>query len=223
MSEGHYSSLNLGLSTEDEESAVLENRMRLLRSIGGDPTRASMCRQVHGSTITRADAAGIHEPRGHPESDGLWTDRVGEAVVVLSADCLPIALCRLGEHPAVAAVHAGWRGIVGGVIEAAVDTLGSGDIVGVIGPGIGRCCYETGTDIALQFSERFGQDVVTSGNRLDLALCARRALEHAAVQIVDTVERCTSCEDRMFFSHRRDNGVTGRQGLVALIEDVSAA
>lgn len=217
VSFGAFSSLNLGLATEDEEPAVLENRKRLLHALRADVTRASMCRQIHGATVTKASPTGIGERHDHPERDGLWTDRSGEPVVVLSADCVPVALCRTTREPAIAAVHAGWRGLLSGVVEAAVEALGSTALMASIGPAIGRCCYDVSDELAGRFSARFGRDVV-SGTRLDLALSARRQLEQAGVASIDDVGLCTACNPGLFFSHRRDAGVTGRQGLVALIE-----
>ena len=185
--------------------------------MGVDAKRASMCRQVHGTTVTRAERLGIEAPRSHPERDGVWTDRAEEAVMVLSADCLPIALCRAGPKPAIAAVHAGWRGLLAGVVQSAAEALGSTELHASIGPGIGVCCYEVGAEVAEPFRDRFGTDV-TRGRHLDLKVAARRALEELGVAEVHTVDACTSCDQTLFFSHRRDRGRTGRQGLVAFIE-----
>ena len=217
VSEGPYASLNLGLLTDDRPDAVFENRRRLLASAGVGAERASMCRQVHGARVTRAEGGGIAAPHEHPERDGVWTDRAGEAVVVLSADCLPIALCRGGPQPAIAAVHAGWRGLLGGVLDAAVRELGSAALHAALGPAIGRCCYEVGSEVAGPFRARFGADVARAGH-LDLRLAARLALEQLGVEKIETVDLCTACDEGRFFSHRRDGGVTGRQGLVAYIE-----
>jgi len=221
VSTGAFASLNLGLATDDKDVAVLDNRERLLAALDADVTRAAMCRQVHGATVSRASATGIHEPYEHPERDGLWTDRSMEPVVVLSADCVPVALCRPGTRPAIAAVHAGWRGLLAGVLEATVDALESTALVASIGSAIGRCCYDVSRDLAGQFSARFGRDV-TRKSQLDLALSARRALEQAGVRTIQNVDLCTACNPKLFFSHRRDAGVTGRQGLVAFIEEATA-
>ncbi len=218
VSEGSFASLNLGLATDDSETAVLENRTRLLAALEADVSRASMCRQVHGATVSRGVPTGIDKPYEHPERDGVWTDGRMQPLVVLSADCVPVALCRPGTMPAVAAVHAGWRGLLGGVVDAAARALESTTLIASIGPAIGRCCYEVSSDLAGEFRARFGRDVA-SGNQVDLVLSARRALEGAGVTVVETVDLCTACDSRLFFSHRRDAGTTGRQGLVAFIED----
>lgn len=220
VSEGAFSSLNLGLMTEDDPGAVFENRERLLAGLGVDATRASMCRQMHGTTVSRADALGVERPREHPERDGVWTDQPREPLLVLSADCLPIALCRAGSPPAIAAVHAGWRGLIDGVLESACTSLGDGRLAASIGPSIGPCCYEVGDEVAGPFAARFGSDVM-QGRKLDLRLAARRALEPLGVAQIETIDVCTACDQRRFFSHRRDEGRTGRQGLVVFIEEGS--
>ena len=217
-SEDAYASLNLGLRTDDRPEAVFENRRRLFRGLGVDPSRASMRRQVHGNVVARAHAAGVEAARDHPEGDGVWTDRPMEPVLVLSADCVPIALCRQGSSPAVAAVHAGWRGLIGGVLDSAIASLGTAALHASIGPSIGPCCYEVGSEVAEPFRARFGHGV-TSGRQLDLRAAARRALEALGVRQITTIDECTACEEDRFFSHRRDQGQTGRQGLVAFIEN----
>jgi YfiH family protein len=139
----------------------------------------------------------------------------GVAPVVLVADCLPIALAADG---AVAMVHAGWRGLAGGVIAEgmrAVRGLGAeGDVVAAIGPGAGVCCYEVGEEVHAAFAGH--GDAVRDGRNLDLKAIARRELEAAGVAEVHDVDLCTMCGDpSLFFSHRRDGGVTGRQAGVA--------
>jgi hypothetical protein len=86
----------------------------------------------------------------------------------------------------------------------------------MVGPGIGPCCYEVGEEVAAPFRERFGEDVVRDG-RLDLWTSAERALRAAGVGHVERLDRCTACEPETFFSHRRDRGVTGRQGVIAYV------
>jgi hypothetical protein len=135
----------------------------------------------------------------------------------MSADCLPIALARTdASKPAVAVLHAGWRGLLNGIVADGARALGPGALAAAIGPGIGPCCYEVGEEVAIRFRERFGEDVVREG-RLDLWTSAERALGAAGVELVDRFDRCTACEPEMFFSHRRDNGRTGRQGVIAYV------
>ena len=135
----------------------------------------------------------------------------------MSADCLPIVLVRTGPtKPAVAVLHAGWKGLLAGIVASGAQALAGGGLTAAIGPGIGPCCYEVGEEVAAPFRERFGDDVVRE-SRLDLWMSAERALRAAGVEQVDRVDRCTACEPETFFSHRRDAGRTGRQGVIAYV------
>jgi polyphenol oxidase len=160
--------------------------------------------------VRRAAASG--EP-----GDGLWTDAPGEPLLVFTADCLPIALVRAnGGPPVVAALHAGWRGLLAGIVESAISVLGGGTLAAAIGPGIGPCCYEVGEDVAASYRVHFGDEVARNG-RLDLWSAAERALRAARVADVHRTDLCTACNPERFFSHRRDDGSTGRQGMIAYV------
>ena len=211
VSEGAFASLNLGLATKDVPEHVHENRRRALAAIGGDAATLALNRQVHGARVVRARPGS----RGEVEADALWTDEPGLPIGALSADCVPIAIARVGDdRRALAVVHAGWRGLLAGVVPAAASTLG-GKLAAAVGPAIGPCCYEVGEEVARPLQAAFGSDVVRDG-RADLPLAAERALRTAGVAAVDVLAPCTSCDGR-FFSHRRDAGVTGRQGVLGLL------
>jgi YfiH family protein len=212
VSEGPYASLNLGRKSGDDVGCVDENRRRMCDAIGADLEKLALNYQVHSARVLRAAPA----MRGE-HADGLWTDEPGLPILAMSADCLPIVLALAGtDEPAVAVLHAGWKGLLAGIVEAGVGGLGSGTLTAAIGPGIGPCCYEVGEEVAMPFRERFGNDVVRE-NRLDLWTSAERALRDAGVQQVDRFDRCTACEPETFFSHRRDAGRTGRQGVIAYV------
>jgi YfiH family protein len=217
VSDGPYASLNLGILTDDEPDRVVENRRRLTARVGVDPETATMAWQVHGADVVRADGRGVARP-GTPleRCDGLWTEEPGRALMLLTADCLPVALARTNGTPRLAVLHVGWRGLLGGVVAAGARALGGGPFAAAIGPGIGPCCYGVGDEVAAPFRERFGGDVL-SGRNLDLAEATERTLRAAGADSVERVRRCTSCEEELFFSHRRDRGVTGRQGVVAAL------
>jgi YfiH family protein len=217
VSEGAFSSLNLGVRTEDEPAHVIENRKRLCAAVDVDPDGATMAWQRHGATVARADARGVVVPGTvYEHCDGLWSDEPGRGMLLLTADCLPIALVRRRGDPAVAILHAGWRGLLAGIAAAGVRALGGKDVVAAVGPGIGPCCYEVGEEVATPFVEAFGADVVRDRN-LDLWTSAERALRAAGCARVDRFDLCTSCESHRFFSHRRDAGRTGRQGVIACV------
>jgi polyphenol oxidase len=217
VSEGAFASLNLGIRTEDDAAHVVENRRRLCDAVDADPDGATMAWQRHGATVRRAQPRGVVTPGTvYEHCDGLWTDERGRAMLLLTADCLPIAIARRSGAPALGILHAGWRGLLSGVVGAGVRALGSGDVAAAIGPGIGPCCYEVGEEVAAPFREAFGDDVVRDGH-LDLWTSAERALRAAGCVEVERLDRCTSCESETFFSHRRDRGRTGRQGVIAYV------
>jgi polyphenol oxidase len=210
VSEGPYASLNLGRKSGDVPARADENRRIACDAIGADVEKLALNFQVHSACVLRA-APGM---RGE-HADGLWTDEPGLPILAMSADCLPIVLARVGK-PGVAVLHAGWRGLLAGIVAAGTDALGGEKLVAAVGPAIGPCCYEVGDEVAAPFRARFGDDVVR-GSRLDLWTSAERALLAAGVERVDRFDRCTFCEPETFFSHRRDAGITGRQGVIAYV------
>src|SRR3954454_499144 len=218
VSEGPFTSLNLGILTEDDHAAVVRNRRILCDAIGADPDGATMAWQRHGANVTRADARGIVMPGTvYDHCDGLWSDEPGRAMLLLTADCMPIALARTeGDTPAVGILHAGWRGLLAGIVAGGVRALAARSLAAAIGPSIGPCCYEVGEEVSTPFREAFGEDVVR-GDKLDLWTAAERALRAAGVDRVDRADLCTSCNADRFFSHRRDHGRTGRQGVIAYV------
>jgi purine-nucleoside/S-methyl-5'-thioadenosine phosphorylase / adenosine deaminase len=211
VSSGPYESLNLGFLTDDERAAVAHNRASLAESLG---VRFAYGRQVHGTYVRTATAAS-DEGTMPEEADGTATSMPGVAPMVLTADCLPIAIAGDGV---VAMVHAGWRGLAEGVIAEAVSAVralgASGPLAAAIGPGAGPCCYEVGDEVRSAFYAE-GPDVRSERN-LDLKAIASRQLERSGVSDVHDLGLCTICADpSLFFSHRRDDGLTGRQAGVA--------
>ena len=211
VSTGPFASLNLGLLTDDIASNVHENRRRLCASVGADVDRLAMNRQVHAATVNRAEPGLLGR-----EGDGLWTDEPRLPMVKVTADCLPIVIARANGRPALAVLHAGRGGLLEGIVAAGRAVLGDGAMTAVIGPGIGPCCYEVGEDIRDAYRARFGAAVVAR-ERLDLWTAAELALREVGVTTVERSEVCTACNPALFFSHRRDNGVTGRQGVIAYV------
>ena len=215
VSEGPYSSLNLGILTDDDPGRVVHNRELLAQAVGIDPAAVVMGWQVHGAEVAEWTAApppgrdGFARPGAELEKvDGHVTASADVALLVLVADCLPVALATPGR---VAMLHCGWRGMAGGIIERAVESF-EDPPVAAVGPGIGRCCYEIGDEVLAAFAHIDG---VAEGRKLDLRAVAEKKLRAAGVERVEQVPLCTRCRPDLFFSHRRDGGVTGRQaGLV---------
>lgn len=208
VSEPPFDRLNLGLLTDDAPDAVDENRRRLAAALGHRPERVVYALQVHGTRLI--DHAATHS-EGLPEADGHVVAEPGLAPLVFTADCLPVAL--RGPR-GVAMLHAGWRGLAGGILGAGAAAVGATDAA--VGPGIGPCCYEVGDEVLSSFGE-LGPGIAT-GRMLDLAEVARRLLRRAGVERVDSAGLCTSCHPELFFSHRRDRGRTGRQAGLAWID-----
>lgn len=211
VSEAPFDTLNLGRLTDDDPERVEENRRRLCAEVDADFARLTMNRQVHSTAVHQANAGS----RGVP-GDGLWTDEPGIPMLKFAADCLPIALARANGSPGLALLHAGWQGLLEGIVAVGVAALGPGRLAAVIGPGIGPCCYEVREDVAAPYRAEFGPGIVKEG-RLDLWSAAEHTLRVAGCESVERVDLCTSCHPDLFFSHRRDGAKTGRQGLLGVV------
>jgi len=220
VSVGRFSSLNLGALTDDEPAAVSENRRRAVTAAGGDPARATMAWQVAGAEVrevTAAPSSGVFLEPGRepfPKSDGLVTGERGRPLVLLAADCLPIAIAR-EDGSRMAVLHAGWQGLLAGIIDAGAAAVG-GPARAAVGPGAGPCCYAVRDDVGDPLRARFGDDTVRDG-KADLWLCAERALARAGISDVEAAGECTICNPGRYFSHRREQGRTGRQGVVGVL------
>ncbi len=179
-------------------------------------------RQVHGVAVAIAQQCAGQDPP--PEADAVVSEEIGVRVAVVTADCLPILLA--GDRGGVvAAVHAGWRGLAGGVISACLATLRerlgkSEGVAAVIGPHIGKCCYEVDEPVLGAFEERFSETLPRALRQtrpghaqLDLGLLAREALRAEGVEsdrIGFLAGACTACDAERFYSYRRDGPETGR-------------
>jgi purine-nucleoside/S-methyl-5'-thioadenosine phosphorylase / adenosine deaminase len=215
VSDPPYDTLNLGILTGDDRESVVENRRRLAERVGVPPERVAMGWQVHGAEVrewTEPVASRFADPDADLERvDGHVTTAEGLALLVLVADCLPVAI---SNGNTAAMLHCGWRGLAGGIVETAVRGRFDDPPVAAIGPGIGPCCYEVGPEVL----EHFDADLA-DGRMLDLRAAATRRLERAGVMWVEHVDLCTSCNPDLFFSHRRDGPETGRQAGVVVREE----
>jgi YfiH family protein len=211
-----YASLNLGVMTGDEPTKVLENRRRLCAEVEVDAEHGQMAWQQHGTVVRRAEPESLAALIDRPPCDGLWSEEPGVGMMLVAADCLPIALARIdGDRPGLALLHAGWKGLLAGIVAEGAAALGS-RVAAVIGPGIGPCCYEVQEDVAGPYRAAFGREVVLDG-RLDMWSAAEKALRAAGCDSVERTDLCTSCNADLFFSHRRDGARTGRQGVLGAV------
>ena len=233
VSEGMWSSLNLGVSRGDDPDHVRENYRRFFAAIGASGNRLARTHQVHGASVRTVTTADLHtdpcEKVGY-DADGLMTDLPGVALVVYAADCVPI----LFYDPArrcVAAVHAGWRGTAAGVATAAVDRMKnvygsrSEDILAAIGPGIGPDCFETHEDVPNAMTSAMGTGVLRhikikeNGKfTVDLKAINAMRLEQAGLDRshIAVSSLCTSCNPDKFWSHRKLG--TNRGSMAAAIQ-----
>ena len=202
--------LNLAVLTADDPASVSANRDRLAALTRIPRARTLAGLQVHGDFVRRVRE--LPDPAAPlDEADGQATVLEGVAAVVLTADCLAVALV---AREAVAILHAGWRGLAAGVLTEGVRALrelgAAGALHAAIGPAAGGCCYETGPEVHAAFAS-YGPGA-RRGDNADLKHVARRQLEDAGVSDVHDVGLCTLCApEGLFFSHRRDGERTGRQ------------
>ena len=216
VSRGAYRSLNLGILTDDEPAAVTENRRLAAEAARVAPERVAMGWQVHGTDLREwpqpAAERAYADPGGKdlPRVDGHLTSKPDIGLLVLVADCYPVAL---SDGRRLAMLHCGWRPLARGILEKAIGTFESVPAAAV-GPGIGGCCYEVGPEVLAEFEDL---DQVADGRMLDLRAVIAQRLERAGVTEVHHLDLCTSCHPDLFFSHRRDRGVTGRQAGLAVL------
>jgi YfiH family protein len=181
---------------------------RLIEALERDGLELATLRQIHSARILEAVSGDCGE------GDALISSRAGLALRVVTADCVPVLLA---SPSGIAAVHAGWRGLRSGILTAAARRLAPGQpLEAVIGPAIGGCCYEVGTEVANEVADHAGSRSVVldrgAGRRphLDLRLAARLELERAGVERITTLDACTRCDAERLWSYRRDGRGAGR-------------
>jgi YfiH family protein len=217
VSQGIYASLNCGAGSGDDAEAVRENRTRVAAHLGAADLVSA--HQVHGTTALVVEGPW---PAGRPQADAMVTATRGVALGVLTADCAPVLIAD-PQAGVVAAVHAGWRGALAGIIEAALDAMeGLGArrrcLRAAVGPCIGRGAYEVGPDFEAEFLRRdaasagfFVQDGTAARPRFDLSGYALDRLRRAGVAAAGALAACNYTLQDDFFSYRRSR-VRGEAG-----------
>ena len=198
VSQPPYDSLNVSRKVGDASEAVEENLSLIRTAMAGRP--AAWVRQVAGDHVVSVSGPGLAG-----EADALVSAAPDLCLSVAVADCVPVAL--VGERE-VGMVHSGWRGTLAGVSGKAARTLGGSGLRAYIGPSIRRCCYEVSPELAAKFAARFGEEVV-SGRHLSLQDAIRLDLERAGVEVHD-LKLCSGCRLDLFYSHRKEGPLTGR-------------
>ena len=201
-----YDSLNVSRKVGDDPEAVDENLSVIRAAMNERP--AAWVRQVAGDTVLRVSEPGLAGP-----ADALVTDEPDLCLSVAVADCVPVAL--VGERE-VGMVHSGWRGTLAGVSGKAARELGGSVVRAYIGPSIRRCCYEVSRELAAKFAAEFGDEVV-SGRHLSLQGAIRGDLEAAGVEVHD-LGLCSGCRPDLFYSHRKQKPLTGRN-LASIVRE----
>jgi polyphenol oxidase len=212
-SQAPYACFNLGDHVGDEPLAVAENR-RTLRREAALPAEPAWLAQVHGATV-----ADLDQDAPQAATDAAMTRRPGKVCAILTADCLPIVFAtETGDT--VAAAHAGWRGLAAGVIGATVHAMAAQPerLIAWLGPAIGPAHFEVGGEVREAFlsgDPGAGNAFVSAGGKFmaDLAMLARRQLEHLGVSRIYGGGECTYARADRYFSYRRD-GITGRQATL---------
>jgi len=226
-----YNSLNLGLGTEDQPANIEGNRATFTRTFDLAPHQLLTVKQVHGDGVLLID-----EPNPdlshflNIEVDAIVTNQLGIMIGILTADCFPILIWHK-KMPIIAAIHAGWRGAANGLITKVVETICShfdcqaADLEAAVGPGIGAHNYEVDRPVRDAFRQGSGhwneisKETKLGHWQLDIPLSCQLQLEQTGLKPnnIDIAEECTCCHPELFFSHRRDNGVSGRQlGFIQL-------
>lgn len=220
VSEGPYATLNLGAAVGDDLLKVQTNLGKLSDAAKLSVERLFTVNQVHGDRVLKVNGRPKAPAAPEGDADALFTETADAWVGVKTADCVPILIVDPDEKR-VAAVHSGWRGTDARISARAVEALvrEGGDasrLLAAVGPAIGPCCYAVSEALAQRFSSHFGAHVVRASDRggqtLDLPRAVAQTLMDAGLssENVDVLHRCTSCESETFFSHRRDQGRTGR-------------
>ncbi len=236
-SAGPYKGLNLGFHVGDDAGAVLENRALLSQALGIEPEDLTVPGQVHGTTVKVVGASergrgAVSDDGGIDGADALITRARGVPLMVLVADCVVISLYD-PRHAAIGLAHAGWKGTLGRIAERTVqsmqDAFGSDprELFAGISPSIGKGHYEVGQEVLEAFHKEFGRSEAGKFIQEDMhGTCyldlwgmneARLLAAGLGADHIEVAEMCTACHPDLFYSHRHDQGTTGRfAGLIML-------
>lgn len=205
FSEGPFDSLNFGHATDDDAGVVARNVAKIQDELG--IAQPLLLNQVHGSQVIEIPRT---PPATPPIADGATTTERGRPVLITGADCPGIVISSASR---TTSLHCGWRPVAAGIVEAACAEFRGEPYDAAIGPGICQDHFEVGPEVI----ESMGPNAeeFADGRQLDLVGLIEARLLACGARRVQRIDRCTSCLPELFFSHRRDGGVTGRQGMLA--------
>ena len=220
VSDAPYTSLNLATHVGDKPEAVIHNRHRFSKQSG--ITNLKYCDQIHSDIVINADTLpitlfdSVNHDLTTQSGDALISARQGDVLGVFTADCVPIFILDIAK-PAIAIVHAGWRGTIAGILTKSLAQMmkcygtHAANCLIHLGPSIQQCCYGVSSELLVRFEEHFGQNV-HNGHSLSLHTANVIQLVDVGVPFdsISTSPFCTACCTDMFYSYRAEGGQTGR-------------
>jgi len=235
-SQAPYQSLNLGLHVGDDYAQVIANRQALTAALSASPEQMVCCQQVHGSEIALVDASlagrgSVIYDTALPDYDGMVCHTPGLLLATFYADCFPLFFFD-PVHRAVGLAHSGWKGVMGRIGARTVAEMGRcfnsrpPDIQVLIGPGIQSCCFEIGPELADRVRQEFSavsSSIIDSRDTVyhwDLPATIRHILKQSGIRQDNIMgcDLCPACRTDLFFSYRKEGGVTGRMAAMIGLE-----
>lgn len=232
-SESYLRSCNIGFNENEDPSITIANRISICESLNIDFNLLTFQQQVHEDNITlittvNAGAGNRQKTNAIPKSDALITAQKGITLIAQAADCVPIAIYD-PRNKVASAIHAGWKGTVKRIVQKTavklINDFGSKpeELLVGIGPSIGKCCFEVGAEVIRDFQKQNLFDFSTTGNSkgfVDLWASNKHQLMEVGVREtnIEIAGICTKCNSEIFYSSRKDHGVTGRFGIGIVIK-----
>lgn len=221
-----YHELNVSYHVGDDHKRVTENRKIFCKAIGIELDSLVLAQQAHSDKIMVVDEShagcGVYDyESGLPNTDAIITNSNSIAIGILTADCVPVMLFDPIKK-VIGVAHAGWKGSLLKIAEKTVlkmkEVYGTkpSDCLSALGPCIGKCCYEVSNNIIEQFKNSFGYESKNDENKLDLLQIIKMQLIDIGVKDISSMELCTACNLNLFYSHRAENGHTGR--MISLLK-----
>ena len=215
VSQGNYARFNLALHVNDNINSVKQNRQHLIQALAL-PSSPKWLQQVHGNQVVIA--------KNNMTADASYSQQQSIVCAVMTADCLPIVLCN-PQGQCIAAIHAGWRGLLKGIIENTVKAMAQNPLIAWLAPAINRCCFEVGAEVRTAFIqqsiafETASQAIAHQKYQADIYLLATIILNRLGIDRIYRNDYCTKCDNQKFYSYRRDGEQTGRMATLIWMDN----